>query len=305
MDILQNNINKVREAYSDTMDEYEEKYFQEYKKKEQKEKFLRRLKLTVNDMEAQIEMIDVEIEMIPNRETRSDFFNSARALELNLNDLHLLLKEIQYSPDFFDQNKLTDLVDRRKELGGISMFETGPNSERAIVDLDELNQNRILQRQKRGVIRVVDGINSDALVRLDNIILKIGSANNHLKELTQEISAQNIKLLEMDDLLRQTQSVLYQMGKLVSFFNKTFLKEKCMKLLIVLMVLLCVGCVALIFMNKAKSSRSETAATDAAVVTGETTAVRRLEDYIGPILFGKTGMICSSADSGDVQRDLT
>jgi predicted nucleic acid-binding Zn-ribbon protein len=270
MDILQENLRIQKENYKELMKEYEEEY-PKYKEEEQKKDFFERLKHTRDDMAKQLEVINTDIDMLEHRRHQRDFRNQARLLEARLDELNIMVKDFQFSDNNFNYKLLDQVIKGKEAINGIDF--DGKTT-------DELGQDKTVKNHKAAQIREVDNYYDDAIRRLDGIQGNIKGANTQLKELSKQIRAQNIKLLEMDDLIRETQSVLARMTQLVEFFNKVFLKDKCMNLIILLMILLCIGCVVLIIMEKSKSGApvEETPAADATDTT--TAAARILANYV-------------------------
>lgn len=265
MDILEENLRIQKENYKEIMKEYEEKYLKEYKEEEQKKDFFERLVHTRDDMERQLEVINTDIDMLEHRRHQRDFRNQARILEARLDELNILVKDFQFSDNNFNYQLLDQVIKGKEAINNIDF--DGKTQ-------DELGQDKTVINHKKQQIGEVQNYYDDAIRRLDGIQGNIKTANTQLVELNKQIRAQNIKLLEMDDLIRETQSVLSRMTQLVEFFNKVFLKDKCMNLIIMLMILLCIGCVVLIFMEKSKSGASaeEPAAEDAAATAARVLA---------------------------------
>ena len=254
MDILKENIRIQKANYDEIMEEYNTKYLKEYKEIEQKKEFFERVKLVKQDMEKQLEVINTDIDMLEHRRHQRDFRNQARLLEMKMDELHLMIKEFQFDSQVFNYKAIDGIVKGKEALNGLDFDGK---------TMDEMGQNKTVLEHKKNQIKQVDDHYDDAMKRLDNIDSNLDRANNQMKELSKAIRAQNIKLLEMDDLIRETQSVLARMTQLVEFFNKVFLKDKCMNLIILLMILLCVGCVVLIIMEQSKSGSTEAPAADA------------------------------------------
>ena len=276
MDILKENIRIQKSNYDEIMEEYNDKFLKVYKEEFQRKDFLERLILTRDDMEKQLEVINTDIDMLEHRRHQKDFRNQARLLEMKLDELNLLVKELQFSSEFFDYKKINNVVKGKEEINKVDFDGK---------TLDELGQDKVIMNHKQEQINQIDKHFEEAIQRLDGIETNVKKANTQLKELSKQIRAQNIKLLEMDDLIRETQSVLSRMTQLVEFFNKVFLKDKCMNLIIMLMILLCIGCVVLIIMEKSKSgsTTTENATTDTTTTDTTTTAAR----ILGSVLWNK------------------
>ena len=204
-------------------------------------------------MDKQLEIINTDIDMLEHRRHQKDFKNQSRLLEMKLDELNCLLKEIEFSSEFFDYNAIDKVVKGKAAINNVDF--DGKTA-------DELGKNKTIMNHKNAQIKKIDDDYADAINRLDGIETNVKNANTQLKELSKQIRMQNIKLLEMDDLIRETQSILSRMTELVEFFNKVFLKDKCMNLIIMLMILLCIGCVVLIIMEQSKSGGSAEPAAD-------------------------------------------
>ena len=268
MDILKENIRLQKETYKEIMEEYNEKFLKEYKEEAQRKDFVDRLRLIRDDMDKQLEVINTDIDMLEQRRHQKDFKNQSRLLEMKLDELNILLKELEFSSEFFDYGAINQVVKGKAAINDVDF--DGKTT-------DELIQDKTIKQHKANQIAKIDNDYDDAIKRLDGIEKNVKRGNEQLKELSKQIRAQNIKLLEMDDLIRETQSILSRMTELVEFFNKVFLKDKCMNLIIMLMILLCIGCVVLIIMEQSKSGgTTETAAADATATTDATTTTARI-----------------------------
>ena len=223
MDILKENIRIQKSNYDEIMEEYNDKFLKVYKEEFQRKDFLERLILTRDDMEKQLEVINTDIDMLEHRRHQKDFRNQARLLEMKLDELNLLVKELQFSSEFFDYKKINNVVKGKEEINKVDFDGK---------TLDELGQDKVIMNHKQEQINQIDKHFEEAIQRLDGIETNVKKANTQLKELSKQIRAQNIKLLEMDDLIRETQSVLSRMTQLVEFFNKVFLKDKCKNYLV-------------------------------------------------------------------------
>ena len=272
MDILKKNIKLLKEEYKDIMEEYEEQFMKEYKEPAQRKGFLEKLIRVEKNMEKQIQVLNTDIMMLENRRHRKDFINQAKILDMKLDEIRLLSKELQFSSEFFNYKEIDKVTKAKEALNNLD-FEGKTN--------DQLGNDRTIKAHKKNQILAVNDLYDDGIKRLIKMEENLDGANVKLKELTKEIQQQNIKLLEMDELIRETQSVLARMSQLVKFFNKVFLKDKCMNLMIMLMLLLCIGCVALIFMQGSSTTTTTaaatTTATTAATTTTATTAARILQ----------------------------
>lgn len=93
-----------------------------------------------------------------------------------------------------------------------------------------------------------------------------------LDTLNQEITEQNYKLLKIDESVKESQSQMKRVTQMIDFFAKTFLKDKIIGLMTVLMFVLCLACILLIILQKSKgTSSTATPATNSTATSNTTT----------------------------------
>lgn len=251
---MQESFDRVDKWYVDINQEYSEVY-PKLKTPEEKKKFLAKYKKTIGEMKHEIECLNAEVVFLDSDDKKDDVRNQIRVFEMYVLELEGTLSRELYSDDNFDYKIFDKVTERKEKLSKLNMKDT---------------KSQEVKNFKQESIDEGDRLYSEAQDRLKNIREKIKISSERLDAINEEIRAQNYKLLQIDEIIIESQNLFVRAGDLINFFTKALLKDKCMNIMVGLLFVLVIACVVLVIMEKNKSS-SQTTTT--ATNTTNTTAL--------------------------------
>lgn len=137
----------------------------------------------------------------------------------------------------------------------ISQFENQKNIARNINEevakMNEITDEEIEAR----AIKMGDKLYEKSKQKASSILAIIGESNEMVKDINAEIKAQNQKLLDMEDIIKDSQSNLKRATELVDFFGNTFLKDIIMKIVICIIAIAIIVVLVLFFIGEGKDEK--------------------------------------------------
>lgn len=153
-------------------------------------------------------------------------------------------------------------------------FETAKMKARNIGgELAEMNQLDDNELQDRA-LKLGDKIFAQSKKRAVGILNMIKDSNDLVNDINKDIHEQNQKLMDMEDIIKESQSHLKRAAALINYFEKAFAKDICMKIMIILIALCIIGVIVFAVLGKGNTE------TDEAVTIAATTATSLLTKHV-------------------------
>lgn len=276
---LKESFERVDKWYVDINQEYKDLY-PKMKLPEERKKFLDKYRKVINDMKHEIDCLNAEVVFLETEDKRDDVNNQIRVFEMYVMELEGTLSRELYHKDNFDY-KIFDKVNERKEL-------------LAKVDLKDQKSNTV-KDLKQASIDEGDRLYAEAQNKLKNIREKIRISSERLNAINEEIRAQNYKMLEIDEIIVQSQSLFVRAGDLIKFFTKVLLRDKCINVMVGLLFFLVLAVLALVIMQKMKGTSSATAATNSTTSTNTTSGQMAMPEAVPVYLIAESWNAVSDA----------
>ena len=111
--------------------------------------------------------------------------------------------------------------------------------------------------------------------RAQNILFTIKQANILVSDINDEIKEQNQRMMDMEEIIKDSQSALNRANEVVGYFAKAFYRDIILKVLIVLIAIAIIA-VVIASVAKKKDIKPATTTTEKNTTTPETPVVKRL-----------------------------
>lgn len=119
------------------------------------------------------------------------------------------------------------------------------------------------------VAKIGDAIQRDSMKTAKNILGMIHESQDVVKDINKEILEQNAKLLESEEIIKDSQSALARASKLVDYFDRAFAKDIFLKIMLGLIALAIIGVIVFSCISKGESKKAaQLAQAKAAISTG-------------------------------------
>jgi len=83
-----------------------------------------------------------------------------------------------------------------------------------------------------------------------SVISELDTNVNAINDINKEIKEQNEKLLEMEDVIKESQSSLKRARELIGFFDQAFAKDMTLKIILFVIILVVLGVIVALVIQK-------------------------------------------------------
>lgn len=133
--------------------------------------------------------------------------------------------------------------------------------------------------------KIGDAIQRDNLKTAKNILGMINDSQEVVKDINKEIKEQYAKLLECEDIIKDSQSALARAAKLVDYFDTAFAKDIFLKIMLGTIALAIIGVIVFACISKGDSKK----------VAQKTAAADQIANQTGPVNCATADLSYSSA----------
>jgi len=189
-------------------------------------------------------------------------------------------KHTTYTAEYED---LKDKYDRFKNRASEDKVEE-------IIEVQEMTQEQAVKT----IGKIGDAKQRDNLKTAKNILGMIHDSQDVVKSINKEIKEQNAKLLESEEIIKDSQSALARAKKLVDYFDTAFAKDCFLKVMLGLIALAIIGVIIFSCLSKGE-------ATKAAQITQATTAITAGVDVVNCATADESPEAAASNNTGKVQ----
>lgn len=220
-------------------------------KPSEKQGLIDKVKQDIQNIESELDMFDSEIQI--------EDASTAKQYKSIFNVLQADLKRLK---DEFEM----------KKMQGAHIQE----------ELDKINSMSAEQLQSKAIDHG-DKLLAKRNERAKNILFTINQANMMVADINDEIKEQNQRMMDMEEIIKDSQSSLNRANEMLGYFAKAFYRDIVLKILIILIAL---AVIAIIIASVAKKKDIKSTATAATNTTTNSTTpvVKRLLQSANPLV---------------------
>lgn len=151
---------------------------------------------------------------------------------------------------------------------------------------DELDniKNMSAEQLQQQAINHGDKLLAKRKERAQNILFTIKQANILVSDINDEIKEQNQRMMDMEEIIKDSQSALNRANEVVGYFAKAFYRDIILKILIVLIAIAIIAVVIASVAKKKAVDTTNTTPTNNTTPTPTPTPKRLLEQIVDPLI---------------------
>lgn len=163
--------------------------------------------------------------------------------KIEMAELSLQTFELEFWDQLEDENNKKRLEglqdDIKKQNGKVVEYEHKIQQQDDNQKDDSHNQKSNVHKMEREqVIHIGDDLQNRALEKVKNINLNVNDGNLDIREMNKELEAQDEKQKEIQDEVYEIGSALKRSQKLIGYFAREYYKDKCVRILSIIIILL-------------------------------------------------------------------
>lgn len=221
-------------------------------KPSEKQSLIDKAKQDISNIESELDMFDSEIQIEDDQATAKQYKSIYNVLQADL-------------------KRLKDEFEMKKMQGSHIQEE-----------LDKINSMSAEQLQSQA-INHGDKLLAKRKERAHNILFTLNQANMMVADINDEIKEQNQRMMDMEEIIKDSQSSLNRANEMIGYFAKAFYRDIILKILI---ILIAIAVIAIIIASVAKKKdiKKDAAATTNSTTNSTTPVVKRLLPSADPLV---------------------
>lgn len=127
-----------------------------------------------------------------------------------------------------------------------------------------------------------------------SVIGELDTNVNAINDINKEIKEQNEKLLEMEDVIKESQSYLKRARELISYFDKAFAKDLTLKIILFVIIVVVLGIIVFIVVYKTTANKEQPVQEAKNLIqgTGRVSCEEAKPDYFLAAVTNRPGLKC-------------